>query len=387
MDSAAARTRITLLRCAMSSGGGHSTHRLEHAHPRQIPAPSPATRCGRGHDRFGCERITYGKASGVPDHRQRGDRVIRATARGGSSVCQRGGRRARPRAARAAWRCPAARRARPRSCSAARRSACTRPESPWWASLTGRGRATTCASRASRRRSAEPSHCRWSTPARSRSMTPSDSVCRASQRPGMRSRSASFSGTRAACRTSAQSDAFREALFRSLTMAPPPATLLTYVADEPLNFTPGTQYRYSNSDNVAVGLMVESATGTSYEEALRVQVTKPLRLPRRRCRPGSRCRRRSSTDTTWRTTGPPRTYRGLRSGLGVGFLRNRLDAGEPAPLHPRLRRRQALRRWCGSSSVAGCRWAGRSRPGPGPCSLPGAGPLPDLFRPVRVRPG
>jgi D-alanyl-D-alanine carboxypeptidase len=76
------------------------------------------------------------------------------------------------------------------------------------------------------------------------------------------------------------SDAFREALFRSLTVAPPPATLLTYVAYEPLNFTPGTQYRYSNSDNVAVGLMVESVTGTSYEEALRVQVTKPLRLPR-----------------------------------------------------------------------------------------------------------
>ena len=77
-----------------------------------------------------------------------------------------------------------------------------------------------------------------------------------------------------------ETDAFREALFRSLTVAPPPAVLLSYVADEPLNFMPGTQYRYSNSDNVAVGLMVESVTGTSYEEALRVQVTKPLRLPR-----------------------------------------------------------------------------------------------------------
>jgi D-alanyl-D-alanine carboxypeptidase len=57
-----------------------------------------------------------------------------------------------------------------------------------------------------------------------------------------------------------ESAAFREALLRSLTVAPPPATLLTYVADEPINFTPGTQYRYSNSDNVAVGLRVESVT-------------------------------------------------------------------------------------------------------------------------------
>jgi D-alanyl-D-alanine carboxypeptidase len=77
-----------------------------------------------------------------------------------------------------------------------------------------------------------------------------------------------------------ESQAFRDAFFRSPTVAPPPATLLTYVANEPLNFTPGTQYRYSNSDNIAVGLMVEAATGTSYEDALRQQVTRPLRLPR-----------------------------------------------------------------------------------------------------------
>src|SRR4030095_1041059 len=74
--------------------------------------------------------------------------------------------------------------------------------------------------------------------------------------------------------------AFQEAVRSSLAVAPPPAALLAFVAHKPLKFTPGTQYRYSNSDNIAVGLMVEAATGTSYEEALRVHVTKPLPLSR-----------------------------------------------------------------------------------------------------------
>src|SRR5262249_1305614 len=62
------------------------------------------------------------------------------------------------------------------------------------------------------------------------------------------------------------------------TVPPPPSALLAFVAKEPLVFTPGTQYLYSNSDNIAVGLMVEAATGTSYEDALEARVFRPLRL-------------------------------------------------------------------------------------------------------------
>lgn len=54
--------------------------------------------------------------------------------------------------------------------------------------------------------------------------------------------------------------------------------LLDYVATEPLLFEPGTQYRYSNSDNIAVALMAEAATGAAYEELLRTLVHEPLRL-------------------------------------------------------------------------------------------------------------
>ncbi|MFJ6386783.1 serine hydrolase domain-containing protein [Streptomyces sp. NPDC091972] len=54
--------------------------------------------------------------------------------------------------------------------------------------------------------------------------------------------------------------------------------LLDYIADDPLLFKPGTQYRYSNSDNIAVALMAEAATHKSYEDLLRDLVQEPLRL-------------------------------------------------------------------------------------------------------------
>ena len=70
----------------------------------------------------------------------------------------------------------------------------------------------------------------------------------------------------------------RKALLASLTKAPPPEELLSFVEDEKLLFAPGTEYRYSNTDNVAVALMVEEATGDSYEDQLRKRVYRPLGL-------------------------------------------------------------------------------------------------------------
>jgi D-alanyl-D-alanine carboxypeptidase len=54
--------------------------------------------------------------------------------------------------------------------------------------------------------------------------------------------------------------------------------LLDYVADEPLRFSPGSRYEYSNSDNIAVALMAEAVTGTPYEQLLRQLVYRPLEL-------------------------------------------------------------------------------------------------------------
>ncbi|GGU43130.1 serine hydrolase domain-containing protein [Streptomyces lavendofoliae] len=57
-----------------------------------------------------------------------------------------------------------------------------------------------------------------------------------------------------------------------------PHTLLDFVAGQPLLFPPGSRYRYDNSDNVAVALMAEAATGLPYEELLRRLVYRPLGL-------------------------------------------------------------------------------------------------------------
>ena len=57
-----------------------------------------------------------------------------------------------------------------------------------------------------------------------------------------------------------------------------PTQLLGFVADQPLLFTPGSKYDYSDSDNIIVGLMVEAATSSTYESQLASIVTGPLHL-------------------------------------------------------------------------------------------------------------
>jgi D-alanyl-D-alanine carboxypeptidase len=74
-----------------------------------------------------------------------------------------------------------------------------------------------------------------------------------------------------------QTKAFRKALLKSLLKPPPPRVLLSY-ARKRLNFTPGSKFEYSNSDNIIVALMVEAATGKSYESELRERVFVPLGL-------------------------------------------------------------------------------------------------------------
>ncbi|MEU9170351.1 serine hydrolase domain-containing protein [Streptomyces sp. NPDC048420] len=75
-----------------------------------------------------------------------------------------------------------------------------------------------------------------------------------------------------------QSTAFRDVLLADPRHRFDSRRLLDYVAGEPLRFEPGSQYRYSNSDNIAVALMAEAVTRTPYEELLRKLVYAPLRL-------------------------------------------------------------------------------------------------------------
>ncbi len=72
--------------------------------------------------------------------------------------------------------------------------------------------------------------------------------------------------------------AFGEAVGASLEDPLPPDQLLTFVYDEPMMFPPGTQYVYDNSDNIAVGLMIQAAVKKPYAEVLKEQVLDPLGL-------------------------------------------------------------------------------------------------------------
>jgi len=75
-----------------------------------------------------------------------------------------------------------------------------------------------------------------------------------------------------------RSPRFQAALVASLQDPPPPRDLLGFVDDPALLFPPGTQYRYSNSDNIAVALMVEAATGRPYADVLQEVVLDPAGL-------------------------------------------------------------------------------------------------------------
>lgn len=78
-----------------------------------------------------------------------------------------------------------------------------------------------------------------------------------------------------------ESEAFRAALVERLRHPDPPAKLLAYAYElnggEPL-FEPGSEYSYSNTNNIAVALMVEVATADAYEDQLRERVYRPLGL-------------------------------------------------------------------------------------------------------------
>ena len=63
------------------------------------------------------------------------------------------------------------------------------------------------------------------------------------------------------------------------------AELVDFVADEPLNFAPGSSYEYSNTDNVVIAMMAEAAAAKPYEQLLADHVLAPLEL-RRTALPG-----------------------------------------------------------------------------------------------------
>jgi D-alanyl-D-alanine carboxypeptidase len=102
-----------------------------------------------------------------------------------------------------------------------------------------------------------------------------------------------------------RSPAFTDAVRASLGAAPPPAQLLAPVAGQPLEFTPGTRYEYSNSDNVLAALMVEAATGQRFEDALADLVLRPAGLPATSLPRGTEIPRPTAPGYALDATAPP----------------------------------------------------------------------------------
>jgi D-alanyl-D-alanine carboxypeptidase len=75
-------------------------------------------------------------------------------------------------------------------------------------------------------------------------------------------------------------DGFREDITREPLAPVTPRDVISWVADKPLDFPPGSRYHYSDTDNIVIGLMVEAATGMSYELAMSQTVLDPLKLRR-----------------------------------------------------------------------------------------------------------
>jgi CubicO group peptidase (beta-lactamase class C family) len=52
----------------------------------------------------------------------------------------------------------------------------------------------------------------------------------------------------------------------------------SFFKDEPLDFEPGTQFSYTNSGYILLGIIIEKITGLSYEEAVTKFILKPLKM-------------------------------------------------------------------------------------------------------------
>jgi D-alanyl-D-alanine carboxypeptidase len=57
-----------------------------------------------------------------------------------------------------------------------------------------------------------------------------------------------------------------------------PTEIVGWVAKDPLEFTPGKKYEYSNTDNILVGLIAEALTGQKYGDLLKQWVFAPAGL-------------------------------------------------------------------------------------------------------------
>jgi len=71
---------------------------------------------------------------------------------------------------------------------------------------------------------------------------------------------------------------FADSYIADPSLAFTPAELLGYVLDKPLQFPPGTQYQYSNTNTVLLGLVVEKQSGQKLPDYISEHILAPLKM-------------------------------------------------------------------------------------------------------------
>ena len=192
-----------------------------------------------------------------------------------------------------------------------------------------------------------------------------------------------------------QSDGFRQQFEDDPQGYVSPAKIIGWVAGDPLELRrPAATYRYSNTDNIVVGLMAERVTGRSYGRLLREIVFEPLGLTRTSFPRDPPLPDPFIHGYVVEPRGAAAGREHLPQPVGrVGLRRDRVDAARARHVHPRLPRRagsspprlqrKQLRFVAGGES---------SPPGPGsqlgrPRRLPLPDQVRDRLRPHRQLPG
>jgi CubicO group peptidase (beta-lactamase class C family) len=61
---------------------------------------------------------------------------------------------------------------------------------------------------------------------------------------------------------------------------PAPRSIISYMLDRRLDFTPGEQFAYSNLGFLVLGRIIENVTGQPYEEFVGQQILMPMGIER-----------------------------------------------------------------------------------------------------------
>jgi CubicO group peptidase (beta-lactamase class C family) len=90
------------------------------------------------------------------------------------------------------------------------------------------------------------------------------------------------------------------------------------LANAPMQFAPGQEHEYANSNYVLLGYIIEAVSGSSYREFLQQRICKPLNLANTGCDQGAEIIDRRAFGYTWKKQIVPAEYWDMRNNFASG---------------------------------------------------------------------